>query len=86
MFTGEQISERNILDHMEQIERRAIQIIAEYAKGLAGGNRRGRRRPSVMLVSNLRSITLYCMYRDFSNPALISKMVFDSPQRVLIVR
>lgn len=49
MFTGEQISERNILDHMEQIERRAIQIIAEYAKSLANGNRRGRRRPSVLL-------------------------------------
>ena len=53
MFTGEQISERNILDHMEQIERRAIQIIAEYAKSLAGGNRRGRRRPSVLLVSEI---------------------------------
>jgi hypothetical protein len=51
MFTGEQISERNILDHMEQIERRAIQIITEYAKSLAGGNRRVRRRPSVLLVS-----------------------------------
>ena len=51
MFTGEQISERNILDRMEQIERRAIQIIAEYATSLAGGNRRVHRRPSVLLVS-----------------------------------
>lgn len=49
MFAGEQISERNILNHMEQIERRAIQIIAEYAKALAGGKRRVRRRPSVLL-------------------------------------
>lgn len=48
---GEQFSERNILDRMELIERRAIQIIAEYAKALAGGSRRGRRRPSVLLVS-----------------------------------
>ncbi len=51
MFTGEQISERNILNHMENIERRAIQIIAEYAKTLAVGSRKVRRRPSVLLVS-----------------------------------
>ncbi len=51
LCTGEQFSERNILDRMELIERRAIQIIAEYAKALAGGSRRGRRRPSVLLVS-----------------------------------
>ena len=53
IFTGEQISERNILNHMEHIERRAIQIIAEYAKTLAGGHRKVRRRPSVLLVSNI---------------------------------
>ena len=50
MFSGEQISERNILHHMELIEKRSIQIIAEYAKKLAA-NRGGRqRRLSVLLV------------------------------------
>ena len=58
MFTGQKISEKNILDHMEQIERRAIQVIAAYAKTLAGGNRRGRRRPSVLLVSDLLSFKI----------------------------
>jgi len=51
MFAGEQISERNILNHMELIERRAIEIIAEYAVTLDGKNRRIQRRPSVLLVS-----------------------------------
>ena len=61
MFTGEQVSERNILDHMEQIEHRSIQIIAEYAKTLAAGTRRGRRRPSVLvLVSHIECTSYLC--------------------------
>ena len=66
MFKGEQISERNILNHMEQIERRAIQIITEYAKTLAGGNRKVRRRPSVLLVSQEMKCFKYS--RDHSSP------------------
>ena len=58
MFAGEQISERNILNHMELIERRAIEIIAEYAVTLNGKNRRIQRRPSVLLVSLLRAIAV----------------------------
>lgn len=54
MFSGEQISERNILHHMELIEKRSIQIIAEYAKKLAT-NRKGQRRPSVLLVGSCLS-------------------------------
>lgn len=54
MFAGEQISERNILNHMELIERRAIQIIAEYAvTTLDCKNRKHQRRPSVLLVSGI---------------------------------
>ena len=52
MFAGEQISERNILNHMELIERRAIEIIAQYAVTL--DSRRFHRRPSVLLVFSLR--------------------------------
>ena len=62
MFTGEQVSERNILDHMEQIEHRSIQIIAEYAKTLAAGTRRGRRRPSVLLLVSHIEFSSYLCY------------------------
>ncbi len=58
MFAGEQISERNILNHMELIERRTIEIIAEYAVTIDGKNRRIQRRPSVLLV-RLTASSLY---------------------------
>ena len=48
MFAGEQISEKNILHHLELIEQRAIQIITEYAKTL-DEKKKYQRRPSVLL-------------------------------------
>lgn len=50
--TGE-ISERNILHHMELIEKRTCEIIASYAKRLASSKAKAQRRPSVILVSNI---------------------------------
>jgi len=79
MFAGEQISERNILHHVELIERRAIEIIAEYARSLDGKTRRIQRRPSVLLVSwmeHLQSI-LYqkvVAHTEFSF-LLVSKVI-----------
>ena len=50
MFEGEkEISERNILRHMELIEKRSIQIIGVYAKRLIASARHGNRRPSLIL-------------------------------------
>ena len=48
--TGEEISERNILHHMELIEKRTCEIIASYAKRLASSKARAQRRPSVIMV------------------------------------
>jgi len=59
MFAGEQISEQNILHHVELIERRAIEIIAEYARSLDGKTRRIQRRPSVLLVSRIVHCNLF---------------------------
>jgi len=61
MFAGKLISEQNILHHMEVIEMRAIQIIAEYARTLDDKTTRMQRRPSVLLVSpyELNSYTVY---------------------------
>ena len=50
--TGEEISERNILHHMELIEKRTCEIIASYAKQLASSKAKARRRPSVIMVSS----------------------------------
>ena len=50
--TGEEISERNILHHMELIEKRTCEIIASYAKRLASSKARAQRRPSVIMVSS----------------------------------
>jgi len=66
MFAGEQISERNILNHMELVERRAIQIIAEYAKTLDGNGRRIQRRASVLLVSKIGCYVFGLMSHTFT--------------------
>ena len=50
--TGKEISERNILHHMELIEKRTCEIIASYAKQLASSKAKARRRPSVIMVSS----------------------------------
>lgn len=50
--TGEEISERNILHHMELIEKRTCEIIASYAKQLASSKAKAQRRPSVIMVSS----------------------------------
>ena len=63
MISGEQISEHNILHHMEVIERRAMQIIAEYARTLAG-NRRVQRRPSILLVRQQLGVILVLLSSD----------------------
>mmetsp|Transcript_21950 Transcript_21950/g.62949 ORF Transcript_21950/g.62949 Transcript_21950/m.62949 type:complete len:534 (+) Transcript_21950:141-1742(+) len=49
--TGKEISERNILHHMELIEKRTCEIIASYAKRLASSKVKAQRRPSVIMVS-----------------------------------
>ena len=54
--TGEEISERNILHHMELIEKRTCEIIASYAKQLASSKAKARRRPSVIMVSSDESL------------------------------
>jgi len=52
--TGKEISERNILHHMELIEKRTCEIIASYAKRLASSSKtKAQRRPSVIMVSIL---------------------------------
>ena len=52
--TGKEISERNILHHMERIEKRTCEIIASYAKRLASSSKtKAQRRPSVIMVSIL---------------------------------
>lgn len=56
MFAGEQISEQNIMRHVELIERRAIEIIAEYARSLDGKTRGIQRRPSALLVSRIEHL------------------------------
>lgn len=53
--TGKEISERNILHHMELIEKRTCEIIASYAKRLASSKTKAQRRPSVIMVSIARS-------------------------------
>ena len=53
---GEQISEQNIMRHVELIERRAIEIIAEYARSLDGKTRGIQRRPSALLVSRIEHL------------------------------
>ena len=63
MFGGEEISERNILHRMELIERRSIEIIAEYAKKLAS-TRKGGRRPSMLLVRLNFYLTFLCFIID----------------------
>jgi hypothetical protein len=60
MFEGkDHVSEKNILLHMELIERRAIQIISKYAETLSQ-NRKGQRRPSVLMVRRI-------LYTTFSS-------------------
>lgn len=49
MCTGKEISERNILHHMELIERRTCEIITVYAKRLAS-SKKAQRQPNVILV------------------------------------
>jgi len=51
MFSGEEISERNILHRMELIEKRSIQVIAEYSNRMTR-NKNRQRRLSMILVSN----------------------------------
>lgn len=51
--TGKEISERNILHHMELIEKRTCEIIASYAKRLASSKTKAQRRPSVILSPKL---------------------------------
>jgi hypothetical protein len=51
MFSGEEISERNILHRMELIEKRSIQLIAEYSNRMVR-NKNRQRRLSMILVSN----------------------------------
>ena len=51
MFSGEEVSERNILNLMELIETRSIQIVNAYLKQMSGSKRS--RRPSLILVRTI---------------------------------
>ena len=56
MFAGEQLSERNILDRLTLIEKRSVQIIAEYTKSLVGSPGKNNRRPTALMVSSVYPI------------------------------
>ena len=63
--TGKEISERNILHHMELIEKRTCEIIASYAKRLASSKTKAQRRPSVIMVSIARGHFLLDVNKQF---------------------
>lgn len=59
--SGEEISERNILQSMELIEKRSMQIINEYAKKMMN-DRKDTRRPSVLLVRFTFFFKIYTVF------------------------
>lgn len=73
MFAGEQLSERNILDRLTLIEKRTMQIVAEYAKSLVGSPGETSRRPTALMVRYRNPIFL-CYLLTLTNTLLCCKI------------
>jgi hypothetical protein len=81
MFAGELISGQKILHHMQLIERRAIQIIAEYARTPDDKTKRIQGRPSELPVSLYESNSyMFSFHGSFD----ILHFIFNSrPSRLI---
>ena len=85
--TGKEISERNILHHMELIEKRTCEIIASYAKRLASSKTKAQRRPSVIMVSIARGHFILDVKQFVGDEIFVAPLTyFDLFRFVLFLR